>query len=262
MSDDTTKSEVVKNPEKTQEGGSTPGEIEPAGRPAGAEPPVRPCPRWSATARACSVRRRAATPPATARSVGPSSSPSETARPYGGYFDEVADSLERALVGGRRPSARPSRGRRRPRRERRSTSTASTCRPSIRVLRDDPAPLRDLHRRVRGALPRPRGRGAARGLPPSVDHQRQQAGSSRGVVPGRRPAHPVHRRHLPGQRLARARDVGHVRDHLRRPPGPDPDPHARRLAGPPQRKDYPLGGIPVEYKGATVPPPDQRRSYT
>ena len=31
--------------------------------------------------------------------------------------------------------------------------------------------------------------------------------------------------------------------------------------GHPQRKDYPLGGIPVEYKGATVPPPDERRLY-
>ncbi len=31
--------------------------------------------------------------------------------------------------------------------------------------------------------------------------------------------------------------------------------------GHPQRKDYPLGGIPVEYKGATVPPADQRREY-
>ncbi|TNC28798.1 NADH-quinone oxidoreductase subunit C [Amycolatopsis alkalitolerans] len=30
----------------------------------------------------------------------------------------------------------------------------------------------------------------------------------------------------------------------------------------PQRKDYPLGGIPVEYKGAEIPPPDQRRSYS
>jgi NADH-quinone oxidoreductase subunit C len=29
----------------------------------------------------------------------------------------------------------------------------------------------------------------------------------------------------------------------------------------PQRKDYPLGGIPVEYKGATIPPPDERRAY-
>jgi NADH-quinone oxidoreductase subunit C len=31
--------------------------------------------------------------------------------------------------------------------------------------------------------------------------------------------------------------------------------------GHPQRKDYPLGGIPVEYRGATIPPPDERRQY-
>jgi NADH-quinone oxidoreductase subunit C len=31
--------------------------------------------------------------------------------------------------------------------------------------------------------------------------------------------------------------------------------------GYPQRKDYPLGGVPVEYKGAEIPPPDERRSY-
>jgi len=31
--------------------------------------------------------------------------------------------------------------------------------------------------------------------------------------------------------------------------------------GHPQRKDYPLGGIPVEYHGAQIPPPDQRRTY-
>ena len=31
--------------------------------------------------------------------------------------------------------------------------------------------------------------------------------------------------------------------------------------GHPQRKDYPLGGIEVEYKGAVIPPPDRRRSY-
>ncbi|HEY9476597.1 MAG TPA: NADH-quinone oxidoreductase subunit C [Mycobacteriales bacterium] len=29
----------------------------------------------------------------------------------------------------------------------------------------------------------------------------------------------------------------------------------------PQRKDYPLGGVPVEYKGATILPPDERRAY-
>jgi NADH-quinone oxidoreductase subunit C len=44
-------------------------------------------------------------------------------------------------------------------------------------------------------------------------------------------------------------------------------PHLTRIQMPddwighPQRKDYPLGGIPVEYKGAEIPPPDQRRAY-
>jgi NADH-quinone oxidoreductase subunit C len=32
--------------------------------------------------------------------------------------------------------------------------------------------------------------------------------------------------------------------------------------GHPQRKDYPLGGVPVDYKGANIPPPDQRRAYS
>ncbi len=32
--------------------------------------------------------------------------------------------------------------------------------------------------------------------------------------------------------------------------------------GHPQRKDYPLGGIDVEFKGGTIPAPDNRRSYS
>ena len=47
-----------------------------------------------------------------------------------------------------------------------------------------------------------------------------------------------------------------------------PEEMARLLAatpddwvGHPQRKDYPLGGIPVEYRGAAPPPADTRRSY-
>jgi NADH-quinone oxidoreductase subunit C len=46
----------------------------------------------------------------------------------------------------------------------------------------------------------------------------------------------------------------HFTDHpdLRRIMMPD------EWEGHPQRKDYPLGGVEVQYKGATVPPPDQR----
>ena len=31
--------------------------------------------------------------------------------------------------------------------------------------------------------------------------------------------------------------------------------------GHPQRKDYPLGGVPVDFKGATIAPPDERRAW-
>ena len=47
----------------------------------------------------------------------------------------------------------------------------------------------------------------------------------------------------------------------------DGHPHLTRILMPddwvgfPQRKDYPLGGIPIEYQGTTVPPVDARRSY-
>ena len=47
----------------------------------------------------------------------------------------------------------------------------------------------------------------------------------------------------------------------------DGHPHLTRIlmpddwVGHPQRKDYPLGGIPIEYHGTTVPPVDARRSY-
>ncbi|MGC3993984.1 MAG: NADH-quinone oxidoreductase subunit C [Propionicimonas sp.] len=47
----------------------------------------------------------------------------------------------------------------------------------------------------------------------------------------------------------------------------DGHPHLTRIlmpddwVGHPQRKDYPLGGIPIEYKGTTVPPVDTRRNY-
>lgn len=48
----------------------------------------------------------------------------------------------------------------------------------------------------------------------------------------------------------------------------DGHPHLTRIlmpddwVGHPQRKDYPLGGIDVEFKGGFIPAPDSRRSYS
>jgi NADH-quinone oxidoreductase subunit C len=48
----------------------------------------------------------------------------------------------------------------------------------------------------------------------------------------------------------------------------DGHPHLTRIlmpddwVGHPQRKDYPLGGVDVQFKGAQVPPADQRRNYS
>src|SRR5665811_1803882 len=98
-------------------------------------------------------------------------------------------------------------------------------------IRDRPhAPFRHVPGCLRRPLPagdRPR---AARHLSPALDHERQPASSPRGHLPRRRPAHPLDRRGLPGERLERARDLGLLRHRVRRSPGADPNVHAGRLA--------------------------------
>src|SRR5690606_21071935 len=68
-----------------------------------------------------------------------------------------------------------------------------------------------------------------------------------------RPAHPVQRPGVPGARLARARDVRLLRDHLRRAPGPGPDRDARRLARSPPAQGLPAGRYPGGVQGREHP---------
>ena len=178
--------------------------------------------------------------------------PGGTSRPYGGWFDEVVDGLESALAetGRRRPRSRrsSSTAARSP-----SSSAATTCWPWPQLLRDDAQLRFEFCSGVSGrALPRRRGPRAARGLPPALDDP-QPPDPARGHLPRRRPARPVDRRGLPDQRLARARDLRLLRDHLRRPPGADPDRDARRLAGPPAAQGLPARRHPRRVQGRHHP---------
>ena len=188
--------------------------------------------------------------------------PGAAARPYGGYFDEVADHLERALVGGSASMGEAI--------ERvvvdRGEMTLHVKREHLlavmRVLRDDPALRFDMCTSVSGvhypALEGSELHAVYHLL--SITH-----GSRRIRVEAACPdADP----HIPSVVSVYPAANWHERETwdffgiifdghpaLTRILMPDDWP------GHPQRKDYPLGGIPVEYKGATVPPPDQRRSY-
>jgi NADH-quinone oxidoreductase subunit C len=188
--------------------------------------------------------------------------PGESRRPYGGYFDEVADHLERALVGGSASIGEAV--------DRvvvdRGEMTLHINREHLvavmRALRDDPELRFELCTGVSGVHY------------PSVEGEELRAvyhlvsithGNRRVRVEVSCPdADP----HVPSAVSVYPSANWHERETwdffgiifdghpaLTRILMPDDWP------GHPQRKDYPLGGIPVEYKGATIPPPDQRRSY-
>jgi NADH-quinone oxidoreductase subunit C len=189
--------------------------------------------------------------------------PAAAVRPYGGYFDELADRLETALGGGAASYAQAV--------ERvvvdRGELTLFVRREHLphvaRALRDDPALRFEICTGVSGVhYPHEEGRELH-----AVYHFLSITNGGRRVrvevtCPDADP-------HIPSIVETYPANDWHEREtwdmfgiqfdghpSLTRILMPDDWP------GHPQRKDYPLGGIPVEYKGATVPPPDQRRSYS
>ena len=118
--------------------------------------------------------------------------------------------------------------------------------------RDDPAQrpvaaLRAVLERVRCRLPG-LAEPAALGLPAGLDDL-PAAHPPRGRGQRRGSAHPVGHRAVPRRRLAGARGLRPVRDRLRRPPGADPHPDARRLGRPPAAQGLPVGRHPGAVQG-------------
>ena len=188
--------------------------------------------------------------------------PAASVRPYGSYFDEIADSLERGLVGGDASFGEAV--------ERvvvdRGELTLYVRREHLvsvaRVLRDDPALRFEICAGVSGVH-----------YPAEAGRELHAVYHFLSITHGGRRLRvevtcPDGDAHIPSIVSIYPANDWHERETwdmfgiefdghpaLTRILMPDDWP------GHPQRKDYPLGGIPVEYKGATIPPPDQRRSY-
>jgi NADH-quinone oxidoreductase subunit C len=181
-----------------------------------------------------------------------------SARPYGGYFDEVADALERAAgdaFDGMVERVVVDRG----------ELTLHVARERLvevmRHLRDDAALRFELSLGVSGVHYPEQAGAELRAVYHlcSITHNRRvrvevACPDADPHVPSTVSVYPTHDWHE-----REAYDFfGIVFDGhpaLTRIEMPDD------WEGHPQRKDYPLGGIPVEYRGATIPAPDQRRSY-
>lgn len=188
--------------------------------------------------------------------------PGASSRPYGGWFDEVADELDGALHEQGTDYEQAVEKVVVDRGEVTFHVRREHLRETARTLRDDPALRFELCTGVSGV------------------HFPQDEGRELHAV--------YHLRSITHNRLIRL-EVG-VPDTDRHVPSlfdiyPTNDWHERETydffgivfdghpaltrimmpddwQGFPQRKDYPLGGIAVEYKGAEIPAPDQRRSYT
>jgi NADH-quinone oxidoreductase subunit C len=190
--------------------------------------------------------------------VRKSALPGSTERPYGGYFDEVADELEKAYPEFATDIERVviDRG------ELTLHVKAERLAHVARVLRDTQTLRFEMCMGVNGAhYPQDKERELHCVYPLlSLTHNRRIRLEV--SVPD---SHP----HLPSLVEIWAGNNWHERETfdmfgiifdghpgLTRILMPDD------WIGHPQRKDYPLGGIPVEYIGAVVPPPSERRSYT
>lgn len=193
--------------------------------------------------------------------VTPIVMPGATPRPYGGWFDEVADEIDLALRDRNLPAESAI--------EKvvvdRGEITFFVKRDHLlefaRMLRDEPGLRFEMCMGVNGVhYPQDQGRELHACYPLiSVTHNRRIRVEV--TAPDSDP-------HIPSIVSIYPSNDWHERETwdffgivfdghpaLTRIEMPDD------WVGHPQRKDYPLGGIPVEYKGATIPAPDNRRAY-
>ena len=193
--------------------------------------------------------------------MSPIAMPAPTERPYGGWFDELADEIELALTDRNLPVSSVIDKVVVDRDEITFFVLAEHIVDFARMLRDEPGLRFEMCLGVNGVhYPEDKGRELHAVYPfLSITHNRRirvevTAPDANPHIPsivGIYPSNDWHERETWDF-------FGIIFDGhpgLTRIEMPDD------WAGHPQRKDYPLGGIPVEYKGATIPAPDNRRAY-
>lgn len=193
--------------------------------------------------------------------VAPIVMPGASARPYGGWFDEVADEIELSLQARHLPVASAIEKVVIDRGEITFFVKRDHLVDFVRVLRDEPALRFEMCMGVNGVhYPDDKDRELHACYPfLSITHNRRIRVEV--TAPDSDP-------HIPSIVSVYPSNDWHERETwdffgiifdghpaLTRIEMPDD------WVGHPQRKDYPLGGIPVEYKGATIPAPDNRRAY-
>ena len=193
--------------------------------------------------------------------VSPIVMPAPTERPYGGWFDDLADEIELALADRNLPVSSVIDKVVVDRDEITFFVLAQYIVDFARMLRDEPGLRFEMCLGVNGVhYPEDKGRELHAVYPfLSITHNRRirvevTAPDANPHIPsivGIYPSNDWHERET-WDFFGIVFD-GHP--SLTRIEMPDD------WAGHPQRKDYPLGGIPVEYKGATIPAPDNRRAY-
>ena len=193
--------------------------------------------------------------------VAPIVMPGASARPYGGWFDEVADEIELSFQARNLPVASAIEKVVIERGEINFFVKRDHLVDFVRVLRDEPALRFEMCMGVNGVhYPDDKDRELHACYPfLSITHNRRIRVEV--TAPDSDP-------HIPSIVSVYPSNDWHERETwdffgiifdghpaLTRIEMPDD------WVGHPQRKDYPLGGIPVEYKGATIPAPDNRRAY-
>ena len=210
--------------------------------------------RRPAPARACSACTAPATPPASAACACPATRPPPPSAPTAAGSTRSPTSWHRARPARRSPAAAVQQVTDRPRRDHLLRPPRAACSSSAAPSATTTgAAVRAVLVGLRGRLRHRRSSSGCTSSTTCTSMTYRRRIRLEVAVDVEDPHVPSVVDGLPDGRLAGARDLGHVRHRLRRPPRADPHPHARRLGRPPPAQGLPARRDPGGVQGRGDP---------